>query len=115
MVILKHILKALKCSLNGFVLTFRSEFSFKLDLLLFLMGIMICFLLPLTGFERALMIFSLFLILLMELINTAIETIVNRISTDYHQLSGKAKDIGSSLVFFAILNAVIVWGLILFG
>ena len=59
------------------------------------------------------MVFSLFLILLMEAVNTAIETLVDRISEKYHPLSGQAKDIGSFLVLLSFINAIIVWGLVL--
>ena len=59
------------------------------------------------------MIFSLFLILLMEAVNSAIEVVVDRISKDYHPLSGQAKDIGSFLVLLTFINAFVIWGIIL--
>ena len=65
--------------------------------------------------EWVLMIASLFFILIMELINTAIEAIIDRISADYHELSKKAKDIGSLLVLMAFIMMFIVWGRILFA
>jgi len=68
-----------------------------------------------TAVEWVLMIASLFFILIMELINTAIEAIIDRISADYHELSKKAKDIGSLLVLMAFIMMFIVWGRILFA
>ena len=55
--------------------------------------------------------FSLLLILLMELINSAIEAVIDRISDEYHELSKKAKDIGSLIVLLAFMNAIFIWGI----
>ena len=111
---LKRILKAFTYSGKGLSSVFKTEAAFRQDLIVFVVGGILCFILNLTGLERALIMFSLFLILLMELINSAIEVIVDRISPKYHVLSGRAKDIGSSLVLIAFINAIVVWGLILF-
>ena len=111
---IKHIFQAFIYSYQGLKATFKSETAFRQDLLVFGIGLLVSFLLPLSGIERALMTFSLFLILLMELINTAIETVIDRISEKHHPLSGRAKDIGSALVFMAFINAIVVWCLILF-
>ncbi len=74
----------------------------------------LAFTLDFSGVERAVLIFATWNIVLMELANTGLETIVNRISDDLHPLSKKAKDIGSGMVFFAIIMAIIVWLLIFF-
>lgn len=111
---IKRIFKAFTYSGKGFVSALQSEAAFRQDLLVFIVGVVASFFFDLTSEQRALMISSLFLILLMELVNTAIESVVDRISDDYHPLSGKAKDIGSLLVLLAFLNAICVWGLILF-
>ena len=63
--------------------------------------------------ETALLITTLFLVLLMELVNSAIEAVVDRIGPEMHDLSGRAKDIGSAAVFLSLLLVVIVWGLVL--
>jgi diacylglycerol kinase (ATP) len=65
--------------------------------------------LPVGALEKGLLISSLVLILLMELTNTAVEAVVDRISSDYHELSKKAKDIGSLLVLLSFVNAGLVW------
>ena len=108
----KRILTAFTYSGKGFVAAFRSEAAFRQDLIVFVLGTVAVFLFDLTGMQRALMLSSLFLILLMELVNTAIESVVDRISDDYHPLSGKAKDIGSLLVLIAFINAICIWTLI---
>ncbi len=110
---LKRIFKAFAYSRQGLGAVFKTEAAFRQDLFLCIAGAICCFVLSLSGLERAVLIFSLFLILLMELINSAIEVIIDRISPKYHILSGRAKDIGSSLVLIAFINAIIVWSLIL--
>ena len=111
----KRILKAFTYSGKGFVAAFRSEAAFRQDLVVFVAGVIVAFIFNFTGMQRALMISSLFLILLMELVNTAIEVVIDRISEDYHPLSGKAKDIGSLLVLLSFINAISVWLLIIFS
>ncbi|MBP5534005.1 MAG: diacylglycerol kinase [Alphaproteobacteria bacterium] len=109
----KHIFRAFKYSWQGLVYVFKNEIAFRQDVLFFLICSVISFLLPVSSVSRAIMIFSLFFILLMEMVNTAIEVVINRISTERHPLSGVAKDIGSALVLLAFLNAIIVWLFIL--
>ncbi len=109
-----RILKAFTYSWQGLKGAFQSESAFRQDLIVFILGTLISFFLPVSNLERALMLFSLIFILLMELVNTAIEVTVDRISPKYHPLSGRAKDIGSALVLIAFINAIMVWLLILF-
>ena len=110
---LKRILKAFLYSYDGFYAAFKSEAAFRQDLLFCLIAGGLLFFLPVTLEQTALMALTLILILLMELINTAIETVVDRISPDYHELSKKAKDIGSLLVLIAFAATGLVWSLIL--
>jgi len=110
---IKHIFRAFTYSWKGLVYVFKNEIAFRQDVLVFLIGSVVSFFLPVCALSRSVMIFSLFFILLMEMVNTAIEVVVNRISTELHPLSGHAKDIGSALVLLAFLNAIIVWVLIL--
>ena len=110
---IKRILNACKYSASGFAAALESEAAFRWDVLIFIVGTCVAFMLPITRTEALILIFSLVLILLMELANTAIETIVDRISKDAHPLSKKAKDIGSLLVFISFANAILTWILIL--
>ena len=110
---LKRILKAFTYSGKGFAAVFKTEAAFRQDLVVFIVGTIFCFVLTLSGLERAILFFSLFFILLMELINSAIEAIIDRISPKYHPLSGRAKDIGSLLVLVAFINAIVIWLLVL--
>lgn len=106
---IKRICKAFTYSYDGFVATFKSEAAFRQDLAVFVVFMPVALYLDLELWEKAVLISSLLLILIAELVNTAVETVVDRISPEYHKLSKKAKDIGSSVVLLAFLNAVIVW------
>jgi len=105
----RRILNACKYSASGFAAAFKSEAAFRWDVLIFIVGTCVAFMLPIARIEAVLLVFSLVLILLTELANTAIETIIDRISKDVHPLSKKAKDIGSLLVFISFANAILVW------
>ena len=109
----KRILKAFTYSGKGFVSVCKTETAFRQDLIVFVIGVIVCFSLSLSGLEKAVLFSSSLLILLAELVNSAIEVIVDRISSKYHPLSGRAKDIGSLLVLMAFINAIVVWALIL--
>lgn len=87
--------------------SFRTELGFCLVLAPFAVW------LGQSGVERALLIASLMAVLITELLNTAVETVVDRISPEQHPLSGRAKDIGSAAVFVALVQVPIVWGLVL--
>ena len=71
--------------------------------------------LPASGVGKALMVASVLLVLLVELLNSAVEATVDRISLENHQLAKRAKDIGSAAVLVSLVNVVVVWGLVLFG
>lgn len=101
---IKRILKAFQYSFDGFIAVFKSEAAFRQDLLFCLIcGFVLCFL-QLSATQLAFLFFALFLILFMELINSTIETIIDRIGEEYHPLSKKAKDIGSLLVLLAFMH-----------
>lgn len=108
-----RIINATRYSLEGLVSTFRSEAAFRQELALVCIGVPIALLLHITNVERALLIGSLLLVLMVELFNTAIEAAINRISQDIHPLSKRAKDAGSAAVFLALVNAACMWGIIL--
>ena len=110
---IRRILKAFSYSYDGFVATFKSEAAFRQDLLFcIVMGFALIWA-PVRGVALAFLIFSLFLILLAELVNTGLEAIVDRIGPEYHALSKKAKDIGSLLVLMAFIHWAITWTVIL--
>ncbi|MFZ4761289.1 MAG: diacylglycerol kinase [Alphaproteobacteria bacterium] len=114
----KGILKLIKAagySLEGLQSAIATEEAFRLELILLVIGTILAFFLDIAAIERALMIASLMLILIVEIVNTAFEVTIERISSDRHALSKRAKDLGSAAVFLAVLNALMVWAIILLG
>ena len=99
----------------GLKACFKTEAAFREELIVCVFLIPLALWLGDDGVEQALMIGSLFLVLIVELCNTAVEAVVDRIGDDYHELSGKAKDIGSAAVLISIGNAIVIWLLILFN
>lgn len=112
---LRRILNALFYSVDGFRAAYRHEDAFRQEVMLALVLIPLALFLPASGVGKALMIASVLLVLLVELLNSAVEATVDRISLENHQLAKRAKDIGSAAVFVSLVNVVAVWGLVLFG
>jgi diacylglycerol kinase (ATP) len=108
-----RLIKATKCSLQGLITLWRQEAAFRWECLLLVIVIVINNYLDLSQVEHLLLIASIVLILITEIINSAIEKIVDRISKEQHLLSGQAKDMGSAAVFLAILLAIFIWTTIL--
>ncbi len=106
--------RAFFCSGKGLKAAWKNEAAFRQELSLCLFLFPAAFTLGNTGVEKAMLSGSLFLVLVVELLNTAVEAVVDRISSQHHSLSGLAKDLGSASVSLALLNCIIVWGLILF-
>lgn len=112
---LARILRAMICSKSGIIAAFRNEAAFRQEVILCAVLLPIALWCGQSNVERALLAGSLLLVLIVELINTAVEAVVDRISADRHELSGLAKDVGSAAVAVAILQTVIVWALVLFS
>ncbi|MCF6255397.1 MAG: diacylglycerol kinase [Gammaproteobacteria bacterium] len=110
---LKRVIKAAGYSWAGLKAAFKHEAAFRQELALCLVLIPTGLWLGESGIERALLVGSLLLVLIIELLNSAIEAVVDRFGGEQHELSGRAKDIGSAAVFIALLNTVVVWVLLL--
>lgn len=110
---LRRIWNALNYSLSGLRAAYRHEDAFRQESLLAAVLIPIALALPLPGTAKALMIASVLLVLLVELLNSAIEAAIDRISLDRHRLSKRAKDIGSAAVLIALINVLCTWTLVL--
>ena len=111
---LLHLRKAFGFSLQGLRDTMHHEMAFRIELTVAAILIPTALILPVSLILRILLISSVFLVLIVELLNTGIEAVVNRISTEQHPLIGRAKDAGSAAVFLSAVNMGIVWGIILF-
>ncbi|MBT3204997.1 MAG: diacylglycerol kinase [Gammaproteobacteria bacterium] len=110
---LTRIIKAAVFSWQGFKAAYKHEEAFRQELLLAIVLIPLGFYLGQGGVEKALLVSSVILLLLVEILNSAVEAVVDRFGGEMHELSGRAKDMGSSAVFLALVYLVLVWGLIL--
>lgn len=106
--------RAITCSYAGISAAWRNEEAFRQELMLSAVLVPVACWLGGNGVERALLVGSLVVVLIVELLNTAVEVVVNRIGTDRHELSGLAKDLGSAAVSMSLVHAGIVWLLVLF-
>ncbi len=111
---IKRIIKAMVYSWQGMRAAYLHEEAFRQELLLALILLPIGFFLGDNGVEKALLIGSVILLPLVEILNSALEAVVDRFGEELHELSGRAKDMGSAAVFLAIVNLVTVWVLVLF-
>lgn len=110
---IKRLVNACFFSIAGFKAAWQHEEAFRQELILAIVGIPAALWLSADSIERVLLISSLLLIILVELFNSAIEAVVDRIGPEYHELSGRAKDIGSAAVMLAMIMAAMTWLIIL--
>ncbi|MDH3830263.1 MAG: diacylglycerol kinase [Gammaproteobacteria bacterium] len=110
---IRRLIKASGYSMQGLAAAFRHETAFRQELAITVLLLPLALWLGQTGPERALLIAVWMLVPLFELMNSAIEAVVDRIGPEQHELSGRAKDIGSAAVLVALVNAAVVWLLIL--
>lgn len=111
---LRRMMNAFGYSLDGFKAAFKHEDAFRQEVFLAAVLIPLTFFLEHEVLHRVMMIGSVFLVLIVELLNSAVEAVVDRVSIERHALAKRAKDIGSAAVFVALTNVVMTWGLILF-
>ncbi|HET9462385.1 MAG TPA: diacylglycerol kinase [Thiobacillus sp.] len=112
---LQRVLNAAGYSWAGLSAAFRHENAFRQEVFLALLLIPLALYLGETGIERALMAGAVLLVLMVELLNSALEAAVDRISLEHHPLIKRAKDMGSAAVMIALVNVAVVWALILLG
>ena len=112
---LLRIWNALSYSLAGFKAAYHHEHAFRQECLLAVILLPAALLMPTSGLGKALMVASVLLVLVVELVNSALEAAVDRISLEHHQLAKRAKDICSAAVFMSLVNVAAVWALVLFG
>ncbi|MFW6021577.1 MAG: diacylglycerol kinase [Guyparkeria sp.] len=111
---LRRVWYALRYSLKGLRAAWRKEEAFRQEVVVVLLAVPVAWYVGESALERAILIVVVLQVLLVELLNTGIEAVVDRIGADRHKLSGRAKDVGSAAVLMAILIAAVVWGLLLF-
>lgn len=109
----KRLWNAFGYSLAGFRAAYKHEDAFRQEIHLAIILIPLALWLPASHIGKAMMIGSVLLVIIIELLNSAVEATVDRISLENHNLAKRAKDIGSSAVLVSLINLVIVWGLVL--
>lgn len=100
-------------SMQGLRAAWLHESSFRLEVYLFVILAPVGWWLGANGLERALLIGSMLLVLSIELLNSAVEAVIERYGPEHHELAGRAKDMGSAAVFVLMMNVVLCWSLIL--
>lgn len=110
---IRRIINAFGYSMAGFAAAYRHEAAFRQIIWINLVLIPLSFIFDVSALERALMIFVCLFCIIVELFNSAIEAVVDRISIEHHPLSGRAKDMGSAAQFASLSALVIVWVMIL--
>lgn len=109
---LTRIWRAFFYSMEGFASAVRHEHAFRQELMLCAVLLPAALWLPVGTVERVLLLASLLLVLVVELLNSAIEAVVDRVSLEHHALSKRAKDLGSAAVFLSIVFVLVAWGYI---
>jgi len=108
-----RLIAAARYSFAGLRSAFSSEEAFRLEVFTLLIFTPLALYLGQTPIEKILLIGSIMLLMVIELLNTAVEAVVDRIGSEYHELSREAKDIGSAAVFIGMVMVAMVWGFIL--
>lgn len=110
-----RLIKAVGHSAAGFRSAYQTEAAFRQEVWLAAILLPIAIALPIAPLERLMLAGSVLLVMIVELLNSGIEAVVDRISLDRHELSKHAKDVGSAAVLLALANAVTIWGVILWN
>lgn len=106
----RRIVKSAGYSLQGLLLTWKEEEAFRVEVILALLLVPLALYLGESRVEKVLLVGSVILVLLVELVNSAIESVVNRVGSEQHELSGRAKDQGSAAVLLSLVLVLVVWG-----
>ena len=110
---LSRIVDASKYSWLGYKAGFKHEAAFRQELFFCVILLPVAIIYSESNIELALLLGSLLLVLIVELLNSGIEAIVDRVSDEHHELSGRAKDLGAAAVMTALINVVVIWSIIL--
>lgn len=110
---LTRLINALGYSKDGLSAAWKNEAAFREEVLLAAVTLPLAFYLGQTGIERALLAGSILFILIVEILNSAVEAVVNKASPEKHELAKRAKDMGSAAVLLSLLNAAVIWACVL--
>lgn len=107
--------KNTRYALNGLIEVTKNEKSFRLQIVLFAIGMTIAWVLPITFIESSILAVSLFIPIMAEMINSSVERTVDLVTFDHHELAKRAKDAGAALVFLSLAMLAFIWGLTLYS
>ncbi len=110
-----RIIKAAGYSWQGLKAAWQNEAAFRQEGVMTVIAIVLACWLDVDPVTRILLIGSVVLVMIVEILNSAIEALVDRVGTDYHELSGRAKDMGSAAVLIALILAAVTWGTLLWA
>ena len=113
--ITRRILKTSKYSLQGLLSAWKSEEAFRVEVIFLLVLLPAAFFIGNSAVEICLLVVSLFIVLIVELLNTGLEKAIDRVSTDINDISGFVKDVGSAAVAISLIQALVVWTVIYFS
>lgn len=111
---LKKIMRAFGYACKGLLTAWREEMAFRIELVLCVPMVLLALFLGRTGAEQALLMLTCFLVLLTELLNSAVEAVVDRIGPERHPVSAKAKDLAAAALLVSLVAALAVWGVVLY-
>lgn len=106
---LGRVTSAFSYSMKGLRAAWAFEHAFRQELFVVVPSVLLALLLPVSPVEKLALVVVLLLVLVAELFNSAIEAVVDRVSLDFHPLSGRAKDLGSAAVLLTIVIAILTW------
>jgi len=109
-----RIIKAFGFSMKGFRAAWKHEAAFRQELMLTVVLAPLAFVISETTTQLALLLLTLFVVLITEILNSAVEAVVDRVSDEQHKLAGRAKDMGSAAVFLSLTMTAVIWGLVIF-
>lgn len=110
---IKRLILATKYSWQGLKSGLKSEAALRQEAVALIVLIPLAFIFEVSTAERALLLFSALFVFIVELLNSSLEAVVDRVGDEYHELSGKAKDLASAAVTFSLITVALVWGVIL--
>ena len=110
---LRRLINALGYSKDGLAAAWKNEAAFREEVLLAAVAFPLAFYLGQTGIERALLAGSILFILIVEILNSAVEAVVDKASPEMHELAKRAKDMGSAAVLLSLVNAAVIWACVL--
>ena len=110
---LTRIIKAFGFSVKGFRAAWKHEEAFRQEVILALILLPLSFYVAANATQLAILLSTLFIVLITEILNSAVEAVVDRVSDEHHKLAGRAKDMGSAAVLLSLTMTVVIWGVII--